>query len=606
MGPFQFETYHNPYVQSITQLMQAPAQAQAQAATTIGQAQAQAALARGQAWSGAIQNLGQIPLQIQAMRQSAARQAVEQEQAKSLSMKNALEAHQQAGEQAVSNALSTQQLPSGVEGPQPQTFMKDGPLGSKLVDIDALKEHLNTAPGHFGDISETLLSGAEKQNQRVLQAVQTRQNLRAETAAQVIQLIDKGVPFDQAYEMGSHSLLANQLESPQDVQQVGQQLAALKDPAAQRAALLNIVKTSTEKPEVLKKGDVQMLHGVQIGSGAPEPQKFQSKSVLLDGVPQEVSFDEGSGKYLFNGEDVTGRVQPVSTNKVDLQAKPDMVIKGTTNVPSFDPSNGKYMFDGKEVPADQVVRAAPPRDPVAVALQQIALQTAQQNLSDKQKRNANVAAISEGMKNGTIPPDPEGLSRQGIYADVVGQMAKDGVNFEELRKNWLATKRLTVTENSPQSNRLDIAVRSGLKMYDAVDALSSQWEGMGLGPLSRANLKLATEGAKGPEAAKLAIQLNGQIAQLTSDVATVEQNGMTPTQESRDVAAQSMQSWWGNQTIKAMTAQGRANMKIREAARNESTPLAPGQTSPSTTPPSTTTPVEHWERVNGVLKKVGG
>jgi hypothetical protein len=64
MGPFQFETYHNPYVQSITQLMQAPAQAQAQAATTIGQAQAQAALQSGQAWSGALNNVGQNVAQL--------------------------------------------------------------------------------------------------------------------------------------------------------------------------------------------------------------------------------------------------------------------------------------------------------------------------------------------------------------------------------------------------------------------------------------------------------------------------------------------------------------------------------------------------------------
>jgi hypothetical protein len=75
--------------------------------------------------------------------------------------------------------------------------------------------------------------------------------------------------------------------------------------------------------------------------------------------------------------------------------------------------------------------------------------------------------------------------------------------------------------------------------------------------------------------------LNGQIAQLTSEVATVEQGGMTPTQESRKVAEESMQSWWGNDTIHKMTAQGRANLNIREAARNESTPLAPGQTAPS-------------------------
>jgi hypothetical protein len=73
MGPFQFETYHNPYVQSISSLMMAPAQAQAQAATTIGEAQARAALQQGQAWSGALNNIGQtvaaLPQQIARVKQ---------------------------------------------------------------------------------------------------------------------------------------------------------------------------------------------------------------------------------------------------------------------------------------------------------------------------------------------------------------------------------------------------------------------------------------------------------------------------------------------------------------------------------------------------------
>jgi hypothetical protein len=245
---------------------------------------------------------------------------------------------------------------------------------------------------------------------------------------------------------------------------------------------------------------------------------------------------------------------------------------------------------------------------MAQALQAVALQTAQQNLGDKQRRVNDVQAIATGMKTGTIPPDPEGLQRNGLYGDVVAELQKQGVNFNTLRQAYTAQKRLISTENSPQGVRLDVAVRSGKQMYDAVDALSDQWQGMGLGLLSRANLKAATEGMKGQDAQKLAVQLNGQIAQLTSDVATVEQNGMTPTNESRAVAEKSLQSWWGDSTIKAMTAQGRANMNIRDMARKETVPLVPGAAGSAAPAPATPAAPAVGERrmINGQLGEWDG
>jgi hypothetical protein len=292
-------------------------------------------------------------------------------------------------------------------------------------------------------------------------------------------------------------------------------------------------------------------------------------------TPSSIALDAAGGDPV----EANKLLHPAPVSKGEVRE--GFVIKGTTNIPTYHPDSDSWSFSGKTVPSDQVVRATPPVDPIAAALKQVALQTAQQHLSDAQKKDADIDALAEAVKRGDVPPDGEGLTRQGYYAGVVAKLAKDGINFTELKKNWLATKRLIVTENSPQLVKLDNAVRSGLKLYDAVDKLSDQWDGMGIGPLSRANLKLAMEGAKGRDAANLAIQLNGQIAQLTSEVATVEQGGMTPTQESRKVAEESMQSWWGNDTIHKMTAQGRANLNIREAARNESTPLAPGQTAPS-------------------------
>jgi hypothetical protein len=64
MPPFQYEPYHNPYVQSMSALIQAQ-----------GQAQAEGALRSGQVWGNAIQGIGQevaqIPQQIQAQKMKA-------------------------------------------------------------------------------------------------------------------------------------------------------------------------------------------------------------------------------------------------------------------------------------------------------------------------------------------------------------------------------------------------------------------------------------------------------------------------------------------------------------------------------------------------------
>lgn len=576
MPPFEYRPYRNPYVNSISDLMERQGQIPAQAAQQIGNAQAQAALQSGQAWAGAANQIGQgisgaIQQAIDPRRKIEAMQA--QALQGQLADTNAL----RRGHSAVDAMMAGDQLSAGAAGPRQESYLDS----SGLFDVPKLTQAL--ASGGLGHMAPELLKGAEQINDSILKHQDLEQKAAQQHALMVgdmadgaLKLAKIGMPIPAAMDFVSQPALATKRIQPQEYQQIRQQIASLP-PEQQSAALTAFMDQAAklDKGETLPEGAIHAdRYGRTNASGAAKPmnetQLFADAATL--GTPQETPTAKNSAV-------AAAMLKPKP--KLDLQAKPDMVIKGTTNVPSFDPQSGKYMFNGQEVAADQVVRAAPPKDPVAVALQNIALQTAQAKLTETQQRHANVAAIADGMKNGTIPPDPEGLSRQGIYADVIGKMAQDGVDFTELRKQWLASKRLSVTENSPQSVRLDIAVRSGLKMYDAIDGLATQWDGMGLGPLSRANLKLAMEGGKGQAAAQLATQLNGQIAQLTSDVATVEQNGMTPTQESRHVAEQSMQSWWSNGTIHAMTAQGRANMKIRENARNESVPLVPGQQQPA-------------------------
>ena len=203
-------------------------------------------------------------------------------------------------------------------------------------------------------------------------------------------------------------------------------------------------------------------------------------------------------------------------------------------------------------------------------------------------------AIADQIRAGKMPPDIGQYGRpvQGAIASVLAKKGPNGeppMDLASAQREWKAQVNLNRTMNGSQQVRLDESIRSGLAMYDKVDAIAKQWDGMGLGPLSRANLAAARDGLKGKAAQSIANQLTGQIGQLTSDIATIEQGGLTPTNESRAVAEKSMNDWWGKGTILDMSAQGRYNMQIRHLARNTQEPLAPGN-GVDTRPASPATP----------------
>lgn len=270
----------------------------------------------------------------------------------------------------------------------------------------------------------------------------------------------------------------------------------------------------------------------------PAPKGLQSENFLLDGKPVKGTFNPTDGTYQHQGEDVTARVKPIPA--------------GSTHV-SLGGLSGMY------------------------------------NATDPK-------AIAAGIRRGDMPPDISQYGRP-VQGAIASELAKPGPNQEppfnlsNAQRIWTSQKRLNATMNGGQQVRLDESIKSGLAMYDQVDAIAEEWKGAGLGVLSRANLKIAMEGGQGPKAAAIANRLTGQIGQLTSDIATIEQGGLTPTNEARAVAEKSMQAWWGTGTIKAMTAQGRTNMRIRETARQDQTPFVGGNTTPSGAPAPTITPV---------------
>ncbi len=545
-----------------------------------GRAQAQGIAGSGQAWGSALSQIGQNVGQAIQQANDPNRQIA--------ALHLAAAQRDAAGQAAMAKLMTPQpqagpQMPNAAPmAPMDNHFLKkEGDVS--VWDAEGLSKAM--AAQGLGDLTPKViadiggLNAAHRQEAQARQQFGTAQaNVMAKGAGTALSILRDHPTADPSLVVGfvGDQMAANGTFPPDKIEAVKQQL--LSDPTQLQLRLEALAKGGTQAPIELK--DKSKLLNPNDLSGPP----------LADNSdPLEGSYTINGQRFKRDGTPI-GTVQPAQTPPKSLEAKEGFVIKGTNNVPNFNPADGSWSFDGKPVASDQVERAAAPKDPMAVALGQVALENARQNLTDKQRRQNNVTAIADGMQRGTIPPDPEGLQRNGLYGDVVAEMQNRGVNFSTLRQQYLAQKALIHTENNNQSVRLDGAIRSGLAMYDKVDELSKQWDSMGLGPLSRANLAAATNGLKGKAAADLAIQLTGQIAQITSDVATVEQNGMTPTNEARQVAEKSLQNWWGNGTIQKMTAQGRANMAIRDMARKESQPLVPGAPVTAATPAAVTAP----------------
>lgn len=310
------------------------------------------------------------------------------------------------------------------------------------------------------------------------------------------------------------------------------------------------------------------------------PQKYGTapagSSVMNEGTGEivgSVPDDPTKGGYTINGQRFTKDGAPIGP-QVPLQTPPSAALREWQD---YKAQGGKLDFD-----AYQTMDANRKKPSI--------------NLSGMNALYADIdpKAIASQIRKGKHPPDIVQYGRPAAAA-IASELAKSGPNGEapfdlaSAEREWKAQLKLNATMNGSQQVRLDESIRSGLAMYDRIDQLAIQWNGKGWGPLSRANLQAAREGALGTEAASLANQLTGQIGQLTSDVATIEQGGLTPTNESRAIAEKSMQDWWGTGTIKDMTAQGRYNMQIRHMARQTQETMTPGN-NPDTSPANPATP----------------
>ena len=343
MAQFTYQPYSNPYVSSITQLMERQGEIPAQAALQIGQAQANAAAQQGQIYGGMAQQLGQqlgqIPQEIERQKRQALQDQIIGAQVADLKQR-------QAGQAAVDTMMRGDQLPQGDAGPRQPSYLDQ----NGLFDIPKMTVALGQSG--LGHMAPELLKGAEAINDSILkhqelQANVAKQNtiLTGDIANGALLLMRGGVPIDQAMDMAASPALATQRVAPQDYAKIRAQILSL-GPEQQQSALEQFKAQSAklQPTKTLKEGEIETsIYGDVIGKGG-EKKSFEPRPMLLDGQPVEAAFDKETGKYFVNGEDVSGRVQPVKAPK-GLQARA-VLLDGKPVELAFNPETGGYQDSG--------------------------------------------------------------------------------------------------------------------------------------------------------------------------------------------------------------------------------------------------------------------
>ncbi len=198
------------------------------------------------------------------------------------------------------------------------------------------------------------------------------------------------------------------------------------------------------------------------------------------------------------------------------------------------------------------------------------------------QKEDDAAAVADAIQRGEQPPD---LSRMyGMAGPIRSKLAKSGYNLTQASEDWNATQKYLATLNGAQQVRLRQAVDFTTESLGKVEELAQQWKSAGMGPLSRANLALAAQGAQGPQAQSLATRFQSQIADVTSELGTVYKGGNSSTDESLALAAKNLQADWSEKALLDNVAQIRQNLGYRRnsmrtagvAGASATNPYTPG------------------------------
>jgi len=191
----------------------------------------------------------------------------------------------------------------------------------------------------------------------------------------------------------------------------------------------------------------------------------------------------------------------------------------------------------------------------------------------------DVKTVVAGMKAGRLPPQLPGRATKE-YLAVMAESERQGFDVATAATDWYATQKHIQTMNGAQQLRMRQAVTTARHSFDLIDELSKQWARGKFPPLNKARLLAAKAGALGPEAAKIATQLEAQINDVTSELGVVYMGGNSPTDHALELAAKNLSADWSGDVLQAMTDLGRKNLDIRTSSMTHSLPVGVSEDNP--------------------------
>lgn len=198
----------------------------------------------------------------------------------------------------------------------------------------------------------------------------------------------------------------------------------------------------------------------------------------------------------------------------------------------------------------------------------------------KPESSSDAAAIADGIVAGTIPPDLTGYYR--MKSEIVSELAKRGYDLTTAGLDYGAEKKHLSTLNGVQMNRVRQATNFAYHSLDLVDyhsgKLSRLVDRTRFPVFNKALIAAAKGGAMGNDAQVAATELDTQIKDLQSELATVFKGGNSPTDKGLEQASEMLSSDWTEETLKAATNLARKNLALRLNAIKETTPILSGKT----------------------------
>ena len=212
---------------------------------------------------------------------------------------------------------------------------------------------------------------------------------------------------------------------------------------------------------------------------------------------------------------------------------------------------------GLGVPVAQLT----PEQELDARRQYTAAGSSQAPLLGREADRETARVIAEAVTKGEQPPTMTGLRKfTGLVRE---EMAKLGYDLTEATQDWNAMGKHISTLNSAGQLRMRQATTFAYHSLDLVEKFANEWDAGGFPTLNKIRMQSAMEGVLGPEAQRIATNLNSTITDLVSELATVYRGGLSSTDSSIALAAETLKTEWSHEVLLSGIQLMRDTLQIR-------------------------------------------